>query len=50
MLNNLDLFRTGRINLDKLVTREYELEDINQAFEDMLEGRNIRGVIRYVRD
>ncbi len=47
ILQNLDLFRTGRINLDKLVTREYPLEDINQAFKDMLEGRNVRGVIRY---
>lgn len=47
MLNNLDMFRTGRINIDKLVTREYPLEDVNQAYQDMLEGRNLRGVIRY---
>jgi S-(hydroxymethyl)glutathione dehydrogenase/alcohol dehydrogenase len=47
ILQNLDLFRTGRINLDKLVTREYGLGDINQAMTDLLEGRNIRGVIRY---
>ena len=30
-----------------MVTREYELSEINQGFEDMLAGRNIRGVIRY---
>lgn len=47
ILNNLDMFRTGRINLDKLVTHEYKLEEINQAYKDMLEGRNVRGVIRY---
>lgn len=25
----------------------YQLEDINQAFTDMREGRNLRGVIMY---
>jgi S-(hydroxymethyl)glutathione dehydrogenase/alcohol dehydrogenase len=30
-----------------MVTRQYRLEQINQGYEDMLEGRNIRGVIRY---
>jgi S-(hydroxymethyl)glutathione dehydrogenase/alcohol dehydrogenase len=30
-----------------MVTREYELGEINQGFEDMLAGKNIRGVIRY---
>ncbi|MFG2446634.1 NDMA-dependent alcohol dehydrogenase [Nocardia fluminea] len=40
-------FRSGRLNLDDLVTRTYRLEDINQAYDDMLEGRNIRGMIVY---
>jgi S-(hydroxymethyl)glutathione dehydrogenase / alcohol dehydrogenase len=43
----LGLFRAGRLNLDDMVTRRYRLEEINDGYRDMLEGRNIRGVIRY---
>jgi alcohol dehydrogenase (nicotinoprotein) len=41
----LDLYRTGDLKLDELVTSTYALEDINQGYRDLLEGRNIRGVI-----
>lgn len=43
----LELYNLGRLKLDELVTREYRLEDINQGYQDMLEGRNIRGLIRF---
>lgn len=43
----LSLYRLGRLNLDDMVTREYRLEQINDGYRDMLEGRNIRGVIRF---
>jgi S-(hydroxymethyl)glutathione dehydrogenase/alcohol dehydrogenase len=41
------MYKCGKLNLDDMVTRQYRLEQINQGYEDMLEGRNIRGVIRY---
>jgi S-(hydroxymethyl)glutathione dehydrogenase/alcohol dehydrogenase len=41
----LDLYRAGDLKLDELITRRYALEEINQGYRDMLEGRNIRGVI-----
>jgi NDMA-dependent alcohol dehydrogenase len=41
----LDLYRNGELKLDELVTREYRLDDINDAIDDMRSGRNIRGVI-----
>lgn len=41
----LDLYRAGRLPLDRFVTRTYALDDINQAFSDLAEGRNIRGVV-----
>jgi NDMA-dependent alcohol dehydrogenase len=41
----LDLYRTGDIKLDELVTKNYRLEDINEGYQDLLDGRNIRGVI-----
>ena len=43
----LAMYKAGRINLDDMVTRQYKLEQINEGYQDMLEGRNIRGVIRY---
>jgi len=41
----LGLYRAGQLKLDELITRRYTLEEINQGYRDMLEGRNIRGVI-----
>lgn len=43
----LAMWDSGLLDLDSLVTREYRLEDVNQAFEDLLAGKNLRGVIRY---
>jgi len=41
----VDLYRSGRLKLDELITARYELEDINAAVADLIDGRNIRGVI-----
>jgi S-(hydroxymethyl)glutathione dehydrogenase/alcohol dehydrogenase len=41
----LDLYRAGQVDLDSLVTRSYPLEEINRGYEDMREGRNLRGVL-----
>jgi S-(hydroxymethyl)glutathione dehydrogenase / alcohol dehydrogenase len=43
----LSLYQAGKLNLDDMVTREYSLEQINDGYRDMLDGRNIRGIIRY---
>jgi len=43
----LSMYKIGKLNLDDMVTRQYRLEQINDGYTDMLEGRNIRGVIRY---
>lgn len=42
----LDLYAAGRLDLDRLVTRTYPLEAINEAFADMVAGGLARGVIR----
>lgn len=41
----ISLYRSGKLLLDETVTTEYKLNDINEAYDDMLAGRNIRGVI-----
>lgn len=45
--NLLALYRSGQLRLDELVTRTYALEQINQGYRDMLEGRIVRGVITF---
>ncbi|WP_158168078.1 NDMA-dependent alcohol dehydrogenase [Mycolicibacterium smegmatis] len=41
------LYKSGLLNIDDMVTRTYKLEDINSGYQDMLDGKNIRGVIKY---
>ncbi|MCH9710929.1 MAG: NDMA-dependent alcohol dehydrogenase [Actinomycetia bacterium] len=43
----LSMYKARKLNLDDMVTRQYKLEQINDGYRDMLEGKNIRGVIRY---
>jgi NDMA-dependent alcohol dehydrogenase len=43
----LDFYMDGKLLLDELVTNTYSLEDINQGYEDMRNGTNIRGVVTY---
>ncbi|TFV59959.1 NDMA-dependent alcohol dehydrogenase [Mycobacterium sp. PS03-16] len=41
----LSLYREGKLLLDETVTHEYKLGEINEAYDDMLAGRIIRGVV-----
>jgi NDMA-dependent alcohol dehydrogenase len=41
----LELYRDGLLDLDSMVTSTYPLEKINEGYQDMRDGRNIRGVI-----
>ena len=41
----LGLYMAGRLKLDELITRRYSIDQAPQAFKDMEEGRNARGVI-----
>ncbi|MFM9378244.1 NDMA-dependent alcohol dehydrogenase [Gordonia sp. VNK21] len=43
----LSMYKVGKLNIADMITREYTLDQINEGYKDMLEGRNIRGVIRY---
>jgi S-(hydroxymethyl)glutathione dehydrogenase/alcohol dehydrogenase len=40
-----DLFLRGKLPLDRLISKIYGLEEINEAFEAMLGGKHARGVI-----
>ena len=39
------LYRRGDLLLDELVTRTYALDDVDAAFDDLLAGRNAKGVL-----
>jgi len=41
------LYREGQLDLDGLVTRTYSLEGVNDGYEAMRKGENIRGVLVY---
>ena len=41
----IGLYQAGKLKLDELITRRYSLDEINQGYQDMLDGKNIRGVI-----
>jgi S-(hydroxymethyl)glutathione dehydrogenase/alcohol dehydrogenase len=43
----LGLYREGQLDLDGLVTQTYALEDVNDGYEAMRNGENIRGVLVY---
>jgi Zn-dependent alcohol dehydrogenase len=40
-----DLYLKGRLDLDRLISKTYRLEQINEAYADMLGGEIARGVI-----
>jgi len=41
----LDLYRAGDLKLNELITRRYRLDEVNEAYQDLEDGKNIRGVI-----
>ncbi|MET0459182.1 MAG: zinc-binding dehydrogenase, partial [Ilumatobacteraceae bacterium] len=43
----LDMYRGGALKLDELITNRYPLEAINDGYQAMRDGTNIRGVIVY---
>ncbi|MFT4199468.1 NDMA-dependent alcohol dehydrogenase [Gordonia sp. (in: high G+C Gram-positive bacteria)] len=46
----LSMFKAGKLNITDMITREYRLDQINEGYQDMLDGKNIRGVIRYTEE
>lgn len=42
-----DLYQKGDLLLDEMVTKTYPLDELGQAFDDLLQGRNCKGVILF---
>jgi S-(hydroxymethyl)glutathione dehydrogenase/alcohol dehydrogenase len=45
-----DLYRSGRLPLDLLLSRRYELDEINEALDDLEAGRTLRPIIVFDHD
>jgi NDMA-dependent alcohol dehydrogenase len=43
----LALYKSGKLKLDEMITTEYTLDQINQGYQDMRDGKNFRGLIKY---
>ncbi|HEU4360437.1 MAG TPA: NDMA-dependent alcohol dehydrogenase [Mycobacterium sp.] len=41
----LRLYDAGQLKLDELITRRYSLDQVNEGYQDLRDGKNIRGVI-----
>lgn len=45
--NLLQMYGAGKVKLDELITRTYTLDQVNEAYADLMAGRLIRGVIEF---
>ena len=43
----LRYYQDGKLKLDELITKRYTLDEINQGYDDMHAGVNIRGIIEF---
>ena len=43
----IGLYQEGQLDVDGLITRTYPLEGVNDGYQDMRDGKNIRGVLVY---
>ncbi len=43
----IGLYREGQLDLDGLVTNEYDLDGVNDGYDAMRAGTNIRGVMKF---
>jgi len=40
-------YQDGKLKLDELITKTYPLDEINDGYQDMRDGKNIRGVLDF---
>ena len=45
--NMMELWSQGHVDLESMISRRYSLESINDGFDDLRSGRNLRGIITH---
>ncbi len=43
----LELYRMGQLKVDELITKEYTLDEVQQGYDDVESGKNVRGVVKF---
>lgn len=43
----LSFYEAGQLDLDRMCSRTYSIDEVHQGFGDLVDGRNIRGIIVY---
>ena len=43
--NLLNLYESGQLKVDQLITKEYDLEEVQQGYDDQAAGAIVRGVV-----
>jgi len=43
----LSMYQAGQLKLDEMITNTYTLDEVNEGYRDLLEHRNVRGVIAF---
>ncbi|HVV53912.1 MAG TPA: alcohol dehydrogenase catalytic domain-containing protein [Mucilaginibacter sp.] len=43
--NIIKLYEDGQMLLEEMITRTYRINELNEAFDDLLKGRNAKGVV-----
>jgi alcohol dehydrogenase (nicotinoprotein) len=45
----MSLGHEGHTKLTVLITKKHPLDEINEGYQDLMDGRNIRGVVAHQR-
>jgi Zn-dependent alcohol dehydrogenase len=43
----LSLYQQGKLQLDQLISQNYQLDEVSAGYADLASGRNVRGVIEF---
>lgn len=41
------LYQSGQLQLDEMITKRYRLDEVNDAYDDLLNGKIVRGIIDF---
>jgi S-(hydroxymethyl)glutathione dehydrogenase/alcohol dehydrogenase len=43
----LRLHHEGKLIIDDLITKEYTIDEVQDGYDDLESGKNLRGVVRF---
>ena len=43
----VDFYMSGQLKLDEIITQEYTLDEVQNGYDDLAAGINVRGVVKF---